>query len=51
MSATTICVLCRVLDTNLEGIQEDCNKPRVGERFALRSTGFGREKLDRSKIQ
>ena len=51
VSATTICALCRVLDTNLEGIWEDCNKPKMGKRLALRSAGFGREELDRSEIQ
>ena len=36
---------------NSEGIWEDCNKPKMGERLALRSTGFKREELDRSEIQ
>ena len=43
--------LCRMLDTNSEGIWEDCTEPKVGERLALRSTGLGEEELDRSKIR
>ena len=44
-------VLCRMLDTNLEGIREDCAESKVGERLALRSAGLGEEELDRSEIQ
>ena len=44
-------MLCRVLDTNLEGIQDNFSKLKVGERFALRSTGFGREELVKGEIQ
>ena len=43
--------LCRMLDTNSEGIREDCAESKVGERLALRSTGLGEEELDRSEIQ
>ena len=46
-----ICVLCRMLDMNLEGIQEDCTESKVEERLALRSAGPGEEELDRSEIQ
>ena len=41
--ATATKALCRVLDTNLEGIQEDHNKLTVGARFALGSTSSGWE--------
>ena len=46
-----ICALCRMLDTNSEGIREDCTKSKVGRRLALRSAGLWEEELDRSKIQ
>ena len=51
MSATTIHALCRMLDTNLEGIQENCAESKVGKRLALRSAGPWEEELDRSGIQ
>ena len=40
-----------MLDTNLEGIREDCTESKVGKRLALRSTGLGEEELDRSETQ
>ena len=45
VSATTICALCRMLDTNLEGIWESCAESKVGKRLALRSAGLLRGRV------